>query len=80
MMSVAIKATYDGKVLIPERPLDLPVGEVVQLQIPTLRDQHPTRDEIERRLALHHAASGLFTGPTLPDEALTREAMYEDRI
>ena len=79
-MVTGVRATYDGKVLIPERPLDLRVGEVIDLSIAPVAEQSPSQDEIERRLALHRAASGLFTGPTLPDEALSREAMYEDRI
>jgi hypothetical protein len=79
-MSTAVRATYDGKVLVPERPLDLKVGEVIVLPIAPAAEQFPSQDEIERRLALHRAASGIVTGPTLSDEALSRESIYEDRV
>ena len=31
----AIKATFDGKVFVPDKPLDLPVGTAVQVIVPS---------------------------------------------
>ena len=38
----AIKAHFDGKVLVPDEPLDLPIGQQLQVLIePTTTDEPP---------------------------------------
>jgi hypothetical protein len=79
-MTIAVKARYDGSVIIPDRPLDLPRNEVIEVEIRSPESAKPSQREIERRRALHRKVSGRIVGPTIPDEALSRENLYEDRI
>lgn len=75
-MSIVIRAHFDGKVIVPDEPLDLPAGPVEA----ELRPGHSRlpQEEIERRLAaLDRLASRAKHGITLPQEALSRESAYE---
>lgn len=78
-MSRAIHAHFDGVVIVPDEPVDLPVGTKVTVQLPQQSDSgHPTSQEIERRLASMKMLAGAFSGPSLSDEALRRDSIYRD--
>ncbi|GBC96167.1 hypothetical protein HRbin16_01968 [bacterium HR16] len=79
MMSIlVIEAEYDGKVLIPKEPLNLPVGTRVSLSL------HVQQDVEERLQKLHalwrYAEEHAVDAPALDNEALRRENLYEDRL
>ena len=49
-----IRATFDGKVFVPDEPVDLPVGEAVSVRLPGVIEEddsvppdHPHRGLIE---------------------------------
>jgi hypothetical protein len=81
--SKKLKARYDGKNLVLDEPLDLPIDQVVEVTV----DSEPTRAEpptdrrpIEERLKALRNLGGLNTGIVLPNEAFRRdESMYPDR-
>lgn len=79
-MKTAIRAHFDGKVFVPEEPVDLPEGEQVILQV--LAPSHPvqrakTPEQFEQLLDELRATT--VPGVNIPDEALRREHLYHDR-
>lgn len=85
-MTRTIRAHFDGTALIPEEPVDLPVGEPLSLTVeparrsapglPILAD--PSRSLEEKLAAIRRTFSHGVPGVNLPDEALRRENMYGD--
>jgi hypothetical protein len=82
-MTKTIRAHFDGKVIVPDEPVDLPVNQPLELEWRGFAGADETRpsEEIiaERRRRLAEA-SGRIEGPTIPDEALRREDLYEERV
>jgi hypothetical protein len=76
-MTVRIKAHFDGKAIVPDEPVTLPVGTqlVVETSIP-ISPGPPTSLE-ERLAALHRIASRASNTPGIPLEALRRENLYD---
>ncbi|GIV21434.1 MAG: hypothetical protein KatS3mg023_3185 [Armatimonadota bacterium] len=78
-MKTLIHARYDGKVLIPEEPLELQEGQEVTLQIIEQGAQTDDRPSREQRLrALKQLVATAVEGANIPEEALRRENLYED--
>ena len=84
-MTHRVRARYDGRVLILEEPVDLPVGEPLDVTIqsaaraekpPILAD--PNRSLEEKLAAIEGTFSHGVPGIDLPTEALRRENMYGD--
>ncbi len=79
-MSIVIRAHFDGKTIVPDEPVDLPVGEPfeAELHVPSAVER---AQEIKRRLAaLKRLKRHAVRGADIPLEALRRENMYEDRV
>lgn len=76
MMTLQFRAHFDGQVLVPDEPLDLPVNQTltVQIEVPAA----PADDRDEKLAALQRIAARAVSA-NLPPEALTRESIYEDR-
>ena len=77
-MTVRIKAHFDGKTIVPDEPVDLPVGTPVTVEFtdPGGVALAPTVEE--RLAALHRIASRASNTPGIPLAALRRENMYGD--
>jgi len=77
-VTINIRAHFDGKVFVPDESVDLPVDEPLIIQVEVLRSL-PVADPsvIEERLRKLKALAGRFEGPTIPDEALRRENLYD---
>ena len=77
-MSVIIRVHFDGKVLVPEGPIDFPVNEPLDFEY------KPPSAEAERRRRADEAWERLRSrkvrGSSIPLEALRRENLYEDRL
>jgi hypothetical protein len=81
-----VRAHFDGRVFVPDGPVDVPVGQPLDLEV-TPRGQpstasngaKPTAEEIQERLRRLRATSGTFEGPVPSDESLRRENLYDDR-
>jgi len=74
-MSIVIKAHFDGKVIVPDEPVDLPVDTPVSASI-TIVESKPGRSP-EREAAWQRLKSLRIAGLSIPDEALERSAIYE---
>jgi hypothetical protein len=82
-MSMTIRAHYDGKVIVPDEPLDLQVDQplVVEVRVPKL-EPVPTPPEViqERLQRLQRAIGHIKNAPEIPLEALRRENLYDERL
>ena len=82
---MAIRAHFDGKVIVPDEPVDIPVGKPLEIEfrlksggLPPPGDDRLPPEEIERRLAaLKVLRKMAVSGPLIPDESLRRENLYE---
>jgi hypothetical protein len=82
-----IRAHFDGKVIVPDESVDLPVGQQLEIEVSRIRNRedHSTRPEIpdvdERRSkmeAYEYFRDHAIEGVVIPDEALRRENLYSD--
>ncbi len=85
-MTRHIHAHFDGKYLVPDQPVDLPVGQPLELDVVVGRTNGtanghalPTPEAIEKQFRKLEALGDLMPGPVIPLEALRRENMYDDR-
>lgn len=80
-MTVAVRARFDGKVFVPLEPVDLPEGEIGVFlissgELPDTKYWEATRSDALKALQ-ELVADAVDAG--VPDEALRRENLYEDR-
>jgi len=87
-MTRTIEARFDGHVLVPTEPVDLPVDEPLRVtvepistpapaeKLPIFGD--PNRSLEEKLAALDEMYAHGVHGVNLPDEALRRENIYGD--
>jgi hypothetical protein len=81
-MTKTIRAHFDGKVIVPDEPVDLPVDQPLDVELrlsETSAHSPATPEVIEERLRKLKLISGRIEGPTIPAEALRRENLYEER-
>lgn len=82
-MADSIKAHFDGRVFVPDEPVNLRPGQAVQVRpehnVHPNGDQPPSPDVIADRIRKIREYAGSVTAPVLPDDALRRENMYEER-
>lgn len=77
MMSVVIRMHFDGKVFVPDQPVDVPINEPLDFELKQPPEE-PKWDPEEAIAAIKRIASR--AKPIgIPLEALRRENMYEDR-
>ncbi|MCW5935100.1 MAG: hypothetical protein KIT45_12515 [Fimbriimonadia bacterium] len=76
-MTVMIRARFDGKVFVPDEPVDIPVG-ASGVFLMSQEEQNPTtyRKSLD---ALQRLIRRGVKGANIPDEALRRENLYDDR-
>ena len=74
-MSVVIRVRFDGKVFIPEEPVDLPVNEPLEFEL-IQGTEEPKWDPEKAKAALRRVvARAKPVG--IPLEALRRENLYD---
>jgi hypothetical protein len=87
-MTLTIKAHFDGKVIVPDEPVDLPVGKSLEVEVNLSEDmnnQSPSIQELfsdkqrRRRVAFEYFRDRTLAGTSIPDESLRREHLYDDR-
>lgn len=77
-MAIRVRVHYDGKTIVPEEPIDVPVDQTFEADL-YVEPGKPEDDFERRRAALHRVASRGVRGVSIPLEALRRENLYEDR-
>lgn len=82
-MSLSFRAHFDGKFLVPDEPVDLPIGRQVAIQVLDSTGngapQGSTKSLIDDRRARFRAFAGGASVGGVPLDALRRENLYEDR-
>jgi hypothetical protein len=76
-MSFVIRAKFDGSVFVPEEPVALAKDKSVSLVVSDEATQPKTT--AQRLAALDRFVAAASRGTPIPDEALRRENLYEDR-
>ncbi len=76
-MSVVIRAHFDGKTIVPDEPVDLPINSELKAEISVVLAK-PRRSP-EREAAWQSLLSSRMSGLSISDESLRRENLYEDR-
>jgi hypothetical protein len=82
-MSRVIRAHFDGRVFIPDEPVDAPVNQPLQLWYENGKaaSQHaPEQESVAARLRALKSIAGIVTGPPIDPESLRRENLYDDRL
>jgi hypothetical protein len=78
-MRTQIRAHFDGRVIVPDEPLNLPVNEPLSVEVSyTGSNSTPIPDEPTRTAALTRLFSRPVSGVDIPPDALRRESMYGD--
>ncbi len=78
-MKLRVRAHFDGRVFVPDEDVDMPVNQAVTVEAEARRDVSSREAVRERNEALMRFLSQPLNGKGLPDWALEREYMYEDR-
>ena len=73
-MSIRVRAHFDGKAIIPDEPVDLPVDAPLQAEL-TVVGQEPMRSAV-REAAWQELLARRITGLKISDESLRRENSY----
>jgi hypothetical protein len=74
------RAHFDGRVLVPDEPVSLPVNQAIELEVIAMHGANgePPANVAERLAALR-ALAGSIHRPPIPLEALRRENLYDER-
>ena len=88
-----LRARFDGRVLIPEQPVDLPLNQTLEVEVSSSGpngaingatngamggESAPSSELILERLRRLDSLNALIPGPVIPLEALRRENLYDD--
>lgn len=78
-MTWKILAHFDGKVIVPDETVDLPVNSPLEVSLsPVPGNGAQAGDQaIRERLRRLARATGCLSAPSIPTEALRRESLYE---
>jgi hypothetical protein len=79
-MAITIRAHYDGKVIVPEEPVELPINQTLELEV---KAQMSTQSDIsleKRRAAFERIVARAVHGASISDESLRRENLYDERL
>ncbi len=77
-MALTIRAHFDGHVIVPEEPLDLPVDQALRVDVTPISIGTEVVAIEERRAALRRIVSRKIHGLSIPEEALRREQLYDE--
>jgi hypothetical protein len=72
------KAHFDGRVFVPDEPVDLPKDQPVEVEaaVPSMNGT-ADQEAIEARLRALDAITGVFSAPPPSAESLRRESLYD---
>ncbi|MDO8589289.1 MAG: hypothetical protein Q7T82_19880 [Armatimonadota bacterium] len=76
-MSLVIRVHYDGKTIVPDEPVDLPINQPMEAELRVPEAKLTPAEIKRRRAAMKRFASRAVKGANIPLEALRRENMYE---
>jgi hypothetical protein len=71
-MSAMIRARFNGKVLVPEEPVDLPLDQVLDLERKSRADIVSLNKQEQAHAALRRLLGRAVQGANISDESLRR--------
>lgn len=77
-MTTTIQARFNGLVLVPEQPIDLPLNQVFTLDVRQSQFVRSLPSMEQRQQAYQQLLTAAVSGGDLPDSAVRRESIYED--
>jgi hypothetical protein len=77
VMSVVIRMHFDGKVFVPDQPVDVPINEPLDFELK--QSQEELKWDPEKAVAAMKRIASRAKPIGIPLEALRRENMYEER-
>jgi hypothetical protein len=78
-MVISFKAHFDGKVIVPDEPVDLPVDQPLSIEAQPIPKLYADLSEEEWHAALDQLVARAIPGLDISDESLRRENLYEER-
>ncbi|MEN6357467.1 MAG: hypothetical protein ABFD83_10325 [Armatimonadota bacterium] len=78
-MAIVIRAHFDGKAIIPDEPVDLPVNQPLEFELKE-EPAHLAWDSDKATKAWEQLRSHAIPGLHITDVSLMRESLYEDRL
>ncbi|MBX7244565.1 MAG: antitoxin family protein [Candidatus Sumerlaeaceae bacterium] len=78
-MTTIIKAHYDGKTIIPDEKVDLPLNTPLRVEVRPILDRQDSTSAhtgLENQHQLERI-TGMVRGPILSQDALRRDGIYE---
>ncbi|PIY43348.1 MAG: hypothetical protein COZ06_23055 [Armatimonadetes bacterium CG_4_10_14_3_um_filter_66_18] len=78
-LPLTIDAHYDGKVIVPDEPVDLPENQPLRVAL-HLVAPGKAMPPPDRRAALERLLARGVRRVSIPDEALRRESLYRERL
>jgi len=76
-MSIVIRAHFDGKVIVPDEPVDLPVNEPIRAVLSVSESSLPAGAIARRKAASKRFTARAVRNVQIPLGALRREDLYE---
>lgn len=76
-MVIMARVHFDGKVIILDEPVDLPIGETIEAEF-RVSSPHENRRSLTQADWEQFVAC-VVPGLSIPEDAYSRENMYEDR-
>jgi hypothetical protein len=79
-MTQRLRAHFDGRVIVPDEPVELPVGRPLEVSLrPLSVTESAAGSIVQERLRKLRQFAGCLSGPVIPLEALRRENLYGER-
>jgi len=75
-MATVIRAHFDGKVIVPDEPVDLPVDQPLEAELRVSEARLSPAEIEKRRAAIKRLAAKAIHGLNMPDFAFSRESIY----
>jgi len=75
-MTLTARVHFDGKVIIPDEPVDLPVGETIEAEFRVA--SRPGNRRQATQASWEQFVECVVPGLNIPEDAFRRENLYED--
>ncbi|OFX15124.1 MAG: hypothetical protein A2Z18_02250 [Armatimonadetes bacterium RBG_16_58_9] len=76
-MSIVVRVHFDGKTIVPDEPVDLPINQPMEAEL-RIPESRLAADKIKQRLdALSSLEALAVKAANIPLEALQRENLYD---
>lgn len=79
-MSIKVRAHFDGKAIIPDEPVNLPINARINAELEIVAEGEPDRVRENALRAWEEFKANPIRGLSISDDSLRRENLYEERL